>query len=113
MSRALATVGSRLPKGWTDFGRQIAILVSVDLAYTMVRGLVSSEEGIAMIHGRLGEKEQARKWYDQAVQWMEKNDPDDGGLKSMRAEAAELLGVKESAPLENWLKQLIKRGLAQ
>ena len=51
MSRALATVGSRLPKGWTDFGRQIAILVSVDLAYTMVRGLVSSEQGIAMTHG--------------------------------------------------------------
>src|SRR6476659_5456899 len=52
MSRALATVGSRLPKGWADFGRQIAILVSVDLAYTKVRGLVSSEQGIAMTHGR-------------------------------------------------------------
>jgi hypothetical protein len=51
-----------------------------------------------MTHGRLGEKEQGRKWYDQAVQWMEKNDPDDGGLKSMRAEAAELLGIKEGAP---------------
>jgi tetratricopeptide (TPR) repeat protein len=68
---------------------------------------------LAMAHGRLGEKEQGRKWYDQAVEWMEKNDPDDGGLKSMRAEAAELLSIKESAPLENWLKQLIKRGLAQ
>jgi membrane-associated phospholipid phosphatase len=52
MSRAVATVGSRLPKGWADFGRQIGILVSVDLAYTMVRGLVSSEQGIAMTHGR-------------------------------------------------------------
>jgi tetratricopeptide (TPR) repeat protein len=68
---------------------------------------------LAMAHGRLGEKEQGRKWYDQAVQWMEKNDPDDGGLKSMRAEAAELLGIKEGAPSANWLKQLIKRGLAQ
>ncbi|MBA3485567.1 MAG: hypothetical protein H0T51_27550 [Pirellulales bacterium] len=68
---------------------------------------------LAMAHGRLGEKEQGRKWYDQAVQWMEKNDPDDGGLKSMRAEAAELLGIKESAPSANWLKQLIKGGLAQ
>ncbi len=68
---------------------------------------------LAMAHGRLGEKEQGRKWYDQAVEWMEKNDPDDGGLKHMRAEAAELLGIKESAPSENWLKQLIKRGLAQ
>ncbi|HUQ70758.1 MAG TPA: hypothetical protein VM165_14610, partial [Planctomycetaceae bacterium] len=68
---------------------------------------------LAMTHGRLGEKEQGRKWYDQAVQWMEKNDPDDGGLKSMRAEAAELLGIKEGAPSANWLKQLFKRGLAQ
>lgn len=52
MSRALATVGSRLPKGWTDFGRQIGILVSVDLAYTFVRGVVDSERGIAMVHGQ-------------------------------------------------------------
>jgi hypothetical protein len=44
---------------------------------------------------------------------MEKNDPDDGGLKSMRAEAAELLGIKEGASSSNWLKQFIKRGLAQ
>jgi len=68
---------------------------------------------LAMVHGRLGEKEQGRKWYDQAVLWMEKNDPDNGGLKYLRAEAAELLSIKESSPSENWLKQLIKRGLAQ
>ena len=52
MSRALATVGSRLPKGWTDFGRQIGILVSVDLAYTFVRGVVDSERGVAFTHGQ-------------------------------------------------------------
>jgi serine/threonine protein kinase len=75
---------------------------------------------LAMIHGRLGEKEQARKWYDQAVQWMEQNAPDNSELKhlrtelkNIRAEAAELLGIKESPSLENWLKQLIDRGLAQ
>jgi tetratricopeptide (TPR) repeat protein len=68
---------------------------------------------LAMAHGRLGEKEQGRKWYDQAVQWMEQNDPDNAELKHLRTEAAELLSIKESAPLENWLKQLIKRGLAQ
>ena len=67
---------------------------------------------LAMAHGRLGEKEQGRKWYDQGVEWMEKNNPDDGGLKHMRAEAAELLGIKDGAST-NWLKQLIKRGLAQ
>jgi hypothetical protein len=73
-----------------------------------------------MIHERLGKKEQARKWYDQAVQWMEQNDPDPSELKHLRselkhlrAEAAELLSIKESTPLENVLKQLIKHGLAQ
>jgi serine/threonine protein kinase len=66
---------------------------------------------LAMVYGRLGEKEQGRKWYDQAVLWMEKNDPDNGGLKYLRAEAAELLGIKDGAPSKNWLKQLIKSGL--
>ena len=68
---------------------------------------------LAMTHGRLGEKEQGRKWYDQGVEWMEKNAPDDGGLKHMRAEAAELLGIKEGARLENVLKQFFKHGLPQ
>jgi tetratricopeptide (TPR) repeat protein len=68
---------------------------------------------LAMIHGRLGEKEQARKLYDQALQWMEQNDPDNAELKHLRTEAAELLSIKESAPLENLLKQLFRRGLAQ
>jgi len=52
MTRALDAVGTRLPKGWTDFGRQIAILVSVDLAYTFVRGIVDSERSVAMAHGQ-------------------------------------------------------------
>ena len=41
-----------MPKGWTDFGRQIGILVSVDLAYTFVRGVVDSERGLAMVYGQ-------------------------------------------------------------
>ena len=67
---------------------------------------------LAMIHGRLGEKEQARKWYDQALQWMEKNDPDNGGLKFLRNEAAQLLRIKVSEPA-GWLKQLLERGVTQ
>jgi eukaryotic-like serine/threonine-protein kinase len=67
---------------------------------------------LAMAHGQLGEKEEGRKWYDKGVEWMEKNNSDDGGLKHMRAEAAELLGIKDGAST-NWLKQLIKRGLTQ
>jgi uncharacterized protein HemY len=49
---------------------------------------------LAMVHWRLGDKEQGRKWYEQAVQWMEKNAPHSGELKRNRAEAGELLGIK-------------------
>jgi ABC-type lipoprotein export system ATPase subunit len=38
-----------LPKGWGDFGRQIGILVAVDLAYTFVRGIVDSEGVTAVV----------------------------------------------------------------
>ena len=69
---------------------------------------------LATAYGHLGEKEQGRKWYDKAAQWMEKNDPDSDALKPMRAEAAQLLGIKGDAPPpENWLKQLIRHGMAQ
>jgi hypothetical protein len=43
----------------------------------------------------LGNKEEARKWYDQAVQWMEKNAPRNEGFRRFRAEAAQALGLKE------------------
>jgi hypothetical protein len=33
MSRALRAVGERLPKGWGDAGRQLGILVGVDIGY--------------------------------------------------------------------------------
>jgi tetratricopeptide (TPR) repeat protein len=50
---------------------------------------------LALAHWRLGDREQARAWYDKAVAWMDKNKPEDGELKRYRAEAAELLGVKD------------------
>jgi tetratricopeptide (TPR) repeat protein len=50
---------------------------------------------LAMAHWQLGEKDEARNWYDQAVQWMEKNKQQYDELKRFREEAAELLGVKE------------------
>jgi serine/threonine protein kinase/tetratricopeptide (TPR) repeat protein len=59
-------------------------------------GNVSEWFFLAMAHWRLGHKAEARKWYDQAVEWMRKNNGsrfDD--LKRERAEAAELLGIEE------------------
>ena len=31
---------------------------------------------LAMAHQRLGHEEEARRWYDQAVEWMKKHNPD-------------------------------------
>jgi hypothetical protein len=53
-----------------------------------------------MAHWQLGHKDEARKWYSQAVGWMEKHkealtkdQPHAEELKRFRAEAAELLGI--------------------
>ncbi len=51
---------------------------------------------LAMAYWNLGEKEEARKWYDRAVEWMETKRPDDAELARFRAEAAALLGISDS-----------------
>jgi hypothetical protein len=54
-----------------------------------------------MAHWRLGNKDKARRWYDSAVQWMDKNQPRDDEFIRVRTEAAELLktqGAANSAP---------------
>jgi hypothetical protein len=48
---------------------------------------------LAMAHWQKGEKEHARRWYDKATDWMEKNGPKDLELVRFRAEAADLLGL--------------------
>jgi serine/threonine protein kinase len=50
---------------------------------------------LAMAHWRLGDKKEGRKWYDRAVQWTEKNRPQDEELWLFRAEAEELLGIEK------------------
>jgi hypothetical protein len=52
-----------------------------------------------MAHWQLGEKDQARRWYDKAVQWMDQNKPKDEELRRFRAEAEELLGLREGGKL--------------
>lgn len=52
---------------------------------------------LAMAHLQLGHKEEARTWYDKAVEWMDKNQPQDGDLRGFRDEAAALLGVAAEA----------------
>jgi len=51
---------------------------------------------LAMCHEKLGDKEKARQWYDKAVEWMDKNKPQDDELRRFRTETAELLEIKKS-----------------
>ena len=48
---------------------------------------------LAMAHWQLGETDKARKWFDQAVGWMDKNQPRNAELRRFRAEAAELMKI--------------------
>jgi tetratricopeptide (TPR) repeat protein len=49
---------------------------------------------LAMAHWQEGDRDQARQWYDRAVQWMEKNKPGFEELRHIQAEATALLGIK-------------------
>jgi serine/threonine protein kinase/Flp pilus assembly protein TadD len=49
---------------------------------------------LAMAHWQLSNKDEARKLYDQAVQWMDENDAKNEELHRFRAEAAELLEIE-------------------
>jgi tetratricopeptide (TPR) repeat protein len=50
---------------------------------------------LAMAHWQLGEKQMAGQWYENAVEWMEKNDPENEELRRFRTEAEALLRVME------------------
>jgi tetratricopeptide (TPR) repeat protein len=50
---------------------------------------------LAMASWQLGDKDRARQCYDRASRWMAIHAPDAADLRRCRAEAAELLGVKE------------------
>jgi hypothetical protein len=54
---------------------------------------------LAMAHWQLGEKGQARAWYDKGVAWMDKHRPEDEGLRRFRAEASALLGINDPPTL--------------
>jgi tetratricopeptide (TPR) repeat protein len=52
---------------------------------------------LAMAQWQLGNKDDARKWYDKAVQWMEKNQPKNEELGGFRAEAETRLKIEKKA----------------
>ena len=52
---------------------------------------------LAMAHWQLGNKADARKWYDKGVEWTDKKQPENKELRRFRAEAAELLRITVEA----------------
>jgi tetratricopeptide (TPR) repeat protein len=52
---------------------------------------------LAMAHWRLGDRDEARKWFGQAVRWMDKHLPRDAELRRFRAEAEATLGAKDKS----------------
>jgi hypothetical protein len=46
-----------------------------------------------MAHQQVGQREEARMWYDRAVPWMDKYKRYDEELCGFRAEATALLGI--------------------
>jgi uncharacterized protein HemY len=63
----------------------------------------SSYSFLAMAHWQLGDKEKAGQCFRKAVEWMDKNKPDpldadEESWRRSRAEAADLLGIKDEPP---------------
>ncbi|HEY1855128.1 MAG TPA: hypothetical protein VGG40_11120, partial [Solirubrobacterales bacterium] len=52
MSRAIDTLGSKLPKGWLDLWRQIGILIGVDVIYELGRGIADTSRQEAIYNGQ-------------------------------------------------------------
>ncbi len=87
---------STLAAAYYRSGEWKAAIAALEKSMELRKGGDSTEWFfLAMTHWRMGNKEEARKRYDQAVQWMDKNQPTDEELRRFRAEAAELLAVKE------------------
>jgi superkiller protein 3 len=53
---------------------------------------------LAMVHFKRDAKTEAMAYYNKAAQWMDKNAPKQWELTRFRAEAAELLSIKEQMP---------------
>jgi serine/threonine protein kinase/WD40 repeat protein/Flp pilus assembly protein TadD len=52
---------------------------------------------LAMARWQLGERDEALRLYDRAIEWMQKNRPNDEELRRFRAEAAAMLGIGGSS----------------
>jgi tetratricopeptide (TPR) repeat protein len=74
-----------------------ASIAALERSETLAPGRLTGINGffLAMAHWQVAEKEKGRKWYARAVQWMDKNQANNEELGRFRAEAAQLLEMKE------------------
>jgi tetratricopeptide (TPR) repeat protein len=80
-------------------GRWREAVEALQKAADLNRGGIGSDFFfLAMACHKLGLGEKARKWFGEAVQWMEANDPADEELRSLRAEAASVVGIAGKGP---------------
>jgi WD40 repeat protein len=54
----------------------------------------------AMLHSKLGNRDEARTWYNKAAGWIAENDPDNEDLCSLQAKAEQVLRTALSDPTE-------------
>jgi tetratricopeptide (TPR) repeat protein len=50
---------------------------------------------LAMVHWQLSKRDEARKWYERAIEWMEKNQPQDPEVRAFQVETEQMLGVQK------------------
>ena len=50
--RLVSQTSAWLPKGWADLFRQIGLVIVVDMAYEMVRGIADGQHSVAYAHGQ-------------------------------------------------------------
>ena len=104
-ARVATELNPALPNHWSNLG--IALLRAGD-AKAAAQTLEKADQMwtgsdlrrrffLAMAYWQLGEQDKARLAYEQAVQWMDKNQPDNEDQRRFRAEAAELPGIAQPA----------------
>jgi serine/threonine protein kinase len=80
-------------------GRSSEALAALERAVEL-RDLAGTDEEffLALIHQRLGARDKARRWFDEAVRHMQAGEPGSEQLRRLRAEAAAALGPSEPLP---------------
>ena len=103
LARRAVELDPNLREGWNTLGEAHYRVGDWKAAIKALGKSMELREGgdsndwffLAMAKWRLDEKDEARKWYDKAVGWMDKYQPKNEDLRRYRVEAAELLGIEQ------------------